>query len=152
MDFVSRLPRTQAGFDEVWKSYAEQRQKPLEFDEGDHVFLRVTPTIGVDSAIKAKKLNSRYIGLFQILKRIGSIAYWIAQPPHLSNLHDVFHVSQLRKYTSDASHILEPKSVQLKENLTLQATSVRIDDTSIKQLRGKKVALVKLAWSRAGIE
>ncbi|XP_072064489.1 uncharacterized protein [Arachis hypogaea] len=91
------------------KSYADQRRKPLEFDEGDHVFLRVTSTTGVGRVLKAKKLNSRYISPFQILKRIGPVAFRIALPPHLSNLHDVFHMSQLWKYTSNVSHILEPK-------------------------------------------
>ncbi|XP_072064500.1 uncharacterized protein [Arachis hypogaea] len=88
----------------------------------------------------------------KILKRIGPVAYRIALPPHLSNLHDVFHVSQFRKYTSDASHILETESVQLKEDLTFHVTPVRIDDTSIKRLRRKEVSLVKVAWIRAGIE
>ncbi|XLS75404.1 hypothetical protein HN51_032269, partial [Arachis hypogaea] len=126
------------------KSYADQRRKPLEFEEGDHVFLKVTPTTGVGRAIKTKKLNPRYIGPFQILERIGPVAYRMALPPHLSNLHDVFHVSQLRKYTPDASHVLEPESVQLREDLTLPVAPVRIDDTSIKRLRGKEVSLVKV--------
>ncbi|KAL4396748.1 hypothetical protein AHAS_Ahas01G0122900 [Arachis hypogaea] len=134
------------------KSYADQRRKPLEFEEGDHVFLKVTPTTGVGRAIKEKKLNPRYIGPFQILERIGPVAYRMALPSHLSNLHDVFHVSQLRKYTPDASHVLEPESVQLREDLTLPVAPVRIDDTSIKRLRGKEVSLVKVAWSRGGVE
>ncbi|XP_057740349.1 uncharacterized protein LOC130957513 [Arachis stenosperma] len=132
------------------KSYADQRWKPLEFDEGNYVFLRVTPITGVGRVIKVKKLNLHDV--FQILKRIGPIAYRIALPPRLSNLHDVFPVSQLRKYTFDTSHILELESVQLKEDLTLQVTPIRIDDTSIKRLRGKEVSLVKVAWSRAGID
>ncbi|XP_052117424.1 uncharacterized protein LOC127747497, partial [Arachis duranensis] len=119
---------------------------------GDHVFLKVTPTTGVGKAIKAKKLNPRYISAFQILERIGPVAYRMALPPHLSNLHDVFHVSQLQKYTPDASHVLEPESVQLRENLTLSVAPVRIDDTSIKRLRGKEVSLVKVAWSRGTVE
>ncbi|XP_052112863.1 uncharacterized protein LOC127739641 [Arachis duranensis] len=134
------------------KSYADQRRKPLEFEEGEHVFLKVTPTTGVGRAIKTKKLNPRYIGPFEILKRIGPVAYRIALPPYLSNLHDVFHVSQLRKYTPDASHILEPEPIQVREDLTLSVIPVRIDDTNIKRLRGKEVSLVKVAWSRAGIE
>ncbi|XP_052111552.1 uncharacterized protein LOC127742869 [Arachis duranensis] len=134
------------------KNYADQRWKPLEFEEGDHVFLKVTPTTGVGRVIKARKLNPRYIGPFQILERIGPVAYRMALPPHLSNLHDVFHVSQLRKYTPDASHVLEPESVQLREDLTLPVAPVRIDDTSIKRLRGKEVSLVKVAWSRGGVE
>ena len=91
------------------KSYADQRRKPLEFEVGEHVFLRVTPTTGIGRAIKTKKLNPRYIGPFEVLKRFGPVAYQVALPPHLSNLHDVFHVSQLRKYTSDAAHVLEPE-------------------------------------------
>ncbi|XP_020963973.1 uncharacterized protein LOC110265353 [Arachis ipaensis] len=83
--------------------------------------------------------------------RFGPVAYRVALPPHLSNLHDVFYVSQLRKYTSDAAHVLEPESVELKENLTFQVTPVRIDDLSVKKLRGKKVPLVKVAWERAEI-
>ncbi|XP_020992007.1 uncharacterized protein LOC110278150 [Arachis duranensis] len=134
------------------KSYADQRRKPLEFEEGEHVFLKVTPTTGVGRAIKTKKLNPHYIGSFEILKRIGPVTYRIALPPHLSNLHDVFHVSQLRKYTPDASHVLEPESDQVREDLTLPVITVRIDDTSIKRLHGKEVSLVKLAWIRAGIE
>ncbi|XP_057760624.1 uncharacterized protein LOC130980996 [Arachis stenosperma] len=113
---------------------------------------RVTPIRGVGRAIKTKKLNPRYIGSFQILERVGPMAYRIALPPHLSNLHNVFHVSQLRKYTPDASHVLEPELVQLKEDLTLPVTPIRIDDTSIKWLRRKEVSLVKMAWSRTGIE
>ncbi|XP_072062817.1 uncharacterized protein [Arachis hypogaea] len=134
------------------KSYADQRRKPLEFEEGEHVFLKVTPTTGVGRAIKTKKLNPRYIGPFEILKRIGPVAYRIALPPYLSNLHDVFHVSQLRKYTPDASHVLEPEPIQVREDLTLPVIPVRIDDTSVKRLRGREVSLVKVAWRRAGIE
>ncbi|XP_057745440.1 uncharacterized protein LOC130963327 [Arachis stenosperma] len=121
-------------------------------DEGEHVFLKVTPTTGVGRAIKTKKLNPRYIGPFEILKRIGPVTYIIALPPYLLNLHDGFHVSQLRKYTPDASHILEPEPIQVREDLTLLVIPVRIDDTSIKRLREKELSLVKVAWSRAGIE
>ncbi|XP_016173901.1 uncharacterized protein LOC107616458 [Arachis ipaensis] len=127
-------------------------RKPLEFEEGEHVFLKVTPTIRVGREIKTKKLNPHYIGLFKILKRIGPVAYRIALPPHLSNLHDVFHVSHLWKYNPDTSHVLEPESVQVREDLTLPIIPVRIGDTSIKRLRGKKESLVKVAWSPASIE
>ncbi|XP_025628565.1 uncharacterized protein [Arachis hypogaea] len=134
------------------KSYTDQRRKPLEFEVGEHVFLRVTPTTGIGRAIKTKKLNPRFIGPFEILKIFGPVAYQVALPPHLSNLHDVFHVSQLRKYTLDVAHVLEPESVEWKENLTFQVTPVRIDDTSVQKLRGKEVSLVKVAWERAGVE
>ncbi|XP_016168539.1 uncharacterized protein LOC107611092 [Arachis ipaensis] len=134
------------------KSYADQRRKLLEFEVGEHVFLRVTPTTGIGRAIKTKKLNPIYIGPFEILKRFGPVAYKVALPPHLSNLHDIFHMSQLRKYTSDVAHVLEPESAELKENLTFQVTPVRIDDINVKKLRGKHVPLVNVAWERAGVE
>ncbi|XP_052111589.1 uncharacterized protein LOC127742948 [Arachis duranensis] len=128
------------------------RRKPLEFEEREHVFLKFTPTTGVGRAIKTKKLNPHYIGPFEILKRIGPVAYRIALPPYLSNLHDMFHVSQLRKYTPETRHVLEPEPIQVREDLTLPVIPVKIDNTNIKRLRGKEVSLVKIAWSRAGIE
>ena len=79
------------------KSYHDKRRKDLEFEVGDHVFLRVTPWTGLSRVLKSRKLTPRFIDLFQILKRVGPVAYQIALPPSLSNLHDVFHVSQLRK-------------------------------------------------------
>ncbi|XP_020992044.1 uncharacterized protein LOC110278176 [Arachis duranensis] len=129
------------------KSYADQRQKHLKFEEGEHVFLKVTPTTGVGRAIKTKKLNPHYIGPFEILKRIGQVAYKIALLPYLSNLHDMFYVSQFQKYTPDASHVLEPEPIQVREDLTLPIIPVRIDDTSVKRLREREVSLVKIAWS-----
>ncbi|XP_072066888.1 uncharacterized protein [Arachis hypogaea] len=134
------------------KSYADQRRKPLEFEVGEHVLLRVTPKNGIGRAIKTKKWNLRYIGPFEILRRFGPVAYQVALPPHLSNLHDVFHVSRLYKYTSDAAHMLEPESVELRESLTFQVTPVRISDTNVKELRGKEVSLAKDAWKRARVE
>jgi len=75
------------------KSYHDKRRKALEFQEGDHVFLRVTPLTGVGRALKSKKLTPKFIGSYQISERIGTVAYTVGLPPHLSNLHDVFHVT-----------------------------------------------------------
>lgn len=75
------------------KSYHDKRRKDLEFQEGDHVFLKVTPVTGVGRALKSKKLTSKFMGPYQIYERIGVAAYRVALPPHLENLHDVFHVS-----------------------------------------------------------
>ncbi|XP_015955682.1 uncharacterized protein LOC107480078 [Arachis duranensis] len=93
-----------------------------------------------------------YNNSYHILERVGPVAYRMALSPHLLNLHDVFHVSQLPKYTPDVIHVLEPESVQIREDWTLPVTLVRIDDTSIKKLREKEVSLVKVAWSRTGVE
>nr|KYP39807.1 hypothetical protein KK1_038872 [Cajanus cajan] len=75
------------------KSYADKRWKPLEFAEGEHVFLKATPTSGVGRALRARKLTLRFVGPYQIIQRVGPVAYRLALPPSLSNLHDVFHVS-----------------------------------------------------------
>lgn len=83
------------------KSYADNRWRPLEFEEGDHVFLRVTPTIGIGRAIQAKKLSPRLIRPFQILQRVGPISYKLGLLSSLSSLHDVFNVSHLKKYIPD---------------------------------------------------
>ena len=118
----------------------------LEFQERGNVFLKITPTTGVGRAIKVKKLSPRFIGPFQILKRVGPVAYRVALPPHLSNLHHVFHVSQLKKYQLDPTHFLEPESIQLKDDLTFHVPPARIVDRSTKHICNKAVQLVKVAW------
>ncbi|KAI5410833.1 hypothetical protein KIW84_056103 [Lathyrus oleraceus] len=128
------------------KSYHDKRRKSLEFQEGDHVFLRVTPITGVGRALKSKKLTPRFIGPYQILERIGEVAYRVALPPSLANLHEVFHVSQLRRYIHDPSHVVQVDDVQVRDNLTVETSPMRIEDRELKQLRGKEIALVKVAW------
>jgi hypothetical protein len=128
------------------KSYHDKKRKDIEFQEGDHVFLRVTSTTGVGRALKSKKLTSRFIGPYQILKRVGKMAYRIVLPPSLSNLHDVFHVSQLRKYVPDPSHVIESDDVQVRDNLTVEAMPLRIEGREVKKLRNKEIASVKVVW------
>jgi hypothetical protein len=130
------------------KSYADKRRRDLEFEAGDHVFLRVTPTTGVGRAIKSKKLTPKFIGPYQIIKRVGPVAYQIAMPSFLSNIHDVLHVSQLRKYVPDPSHVIESDDIEMKDNLTFEVPPIRIDDRSVKSLRGKEVPLVKVIWNQ----
>jgi len=76
------------------KSYHDKRRKDIEFQVGDHVFLRVNHVTGVRRALKCRKLTLRFVGPFEIIEKVGVVAYRIALPPSLSNLHDVFHVSQ----------------------------------------------------------
>ncbi|MCI02642.1 retrotransposon protein [Trifolium medium] len=128
------------------KSYHDKRKKDIEFQEGDHVFLRVTHVTGVGRALKSRKLTPRFIGPYQILKRVGEVAYKIALPSSLSNLHSVFHVSQLRKYILDPSHVIQSDDIQVRENLTVETVPLRIEDREIKQLRNKEIILVNVAW------
>ncbi|MCI41003.1 hypothetical protein A2U01_0062236, partial [Trifolium medium] len=73
-------------------------------------------------------------------------AYRIALPPSLSNLHDVFHVSQLRKYVSDPSHVIESDAIQVRENLTMETVPLRIEGREAKRLRNKEISSVKVVW------
>ncbi|XP_073219683.1 uncharacterized protein [Cicer arietinum] len=75
------------------------------------------------------------------------VAYRIVLPPLLSNIHDVFHVSQLKNYISDPSYVIEPDTIQLKDNLSFEVLHVRIEDKKIKRLRNKEVSLVKEIWN-----
>ena len=129
------------------KSYADKRRRDLEFEAGDHVFLRVTPTTEVGRAIKSKKFTPKFIEPYQITKRVGPLAYQIAMSLFLSNIHDVIHVSQLRKYIPDQSHVIEPDDIEMKDNLTFEVPPMKIEDRSVKNLRGKEIPLVKVIWN-----
>jgi hypothetical protein len=89
------------------KSYHDKRMKDIEFQVGDHVFFRVNHVTGVGGALRRRKLAPRFVGPFEINEKIRAVAYQIALPPSLSNLLSVFHVSQLRKYVYDPSHMIQ---------------------------------------------
>ena len=89
------------------KSYADVRHRPLEFEVGDHVFLRVMPKRGVVRFGKRGKLSPRFIGPFEVLERIDTVAYRLALPPSMIGVHEVFHVSMLHKYTLDPAHVVD---------------------------------------------
>jgi len=93
------------------KSYADQRIRPLEFFASENVFLRVTLFTGVGRELKSKKLTPKFIGPYQILRRIGHVPYKIALCSPLANIQNIFYISQLKKYVSDPSHILESDSI-----------------------------------------
>ncbi|KAK6146170.1 hypothetical protein DH2020_020039 [Rehmannia glutinosa] len=134
------------------KSYVDKRRKDLVFQIGDKVFLKVAPTKGVIRFGKKGKLKPRYIGPYEILERIGEVAYKLALPPELSGVHDVFHVPMLRKYVFDPSHVVNREAIQVKEDLTYEEFPVAILDRKIHSLRNKDVVLVKVQWSRHGKE
>ncbi|KAJ4701059.1 Retrotransposon protein, putative, Ty3-gypsy subclass [Melia azedarach] len=134
------------------KSYADKRRRNLEFAVGDYVFLRVSPWKGILRFGKRGKLSPRYMGPFEIIERIGEVAYRLALPPELSRIHDVFHVSMLRKYISDPSHILDSQPAQLEENLTYEEEAVQILDSREQQLRNKTIPLVKVLWRNHNVE
>ncbi|XP_058202988.1 uncharacterized protein LOC131317451 [Rhododendron vialii] len=95
---------------------------------------------------KKGKLNPRYVGPFEIIKRVGPVAYRLALTSELANVHDVFHVSMLKPYVADASHVLTRPPIELQENLTYEERPIRIMDRRVKQLRNKAIPLVEVWW------
>ena len=98
------------------------------------------------------KLSPQFIGPFQILDRVGAVAYQIALPPYLSGVHDVFHVSMLRKYVSDPTHVLSYEHLQLDQDLSYEEKPVQVLDRKDKVLRTKTVPLVKVLWRNSKSE
>ena len=134
------------------KTYADNRRRLLKFEVGDKVFLKVSPMKGVRRTGNKNKLAPRYVGQFEILDRIGPVAYRLALPPVLKRMHNVFHVSQLRKYVPDPDHIISYEPLQILEDMSYTEEPVQILDRKEKQLRIKNISLVKILWRNQNIE
>ena len=128
------------------KSYADQRRRDLEFQVGEHVLLKVSPSRGIKRFGLRNKLSPRFVGPFEILERVGPVAYRLALPPSLARVHNVFHVSMLRKYIPDPSHIISPTSIQLREDLSYDEAPLQILAREVKQLRNRSIPYVKVQW------
>jgi hypothetical protein len=152
IDKVALIRQRLSAAQDRQKSYADMRQRNLEFTEGDKVFLRVAPMKGVTRFGKKGKLNPRYIGPFEILERVGPVAYRLALPPGLANIHDVFHVSMLRKYIPDPSHVIRYEPLQLQGDLAYKEVPVKVLDRKVQELRTKSIPLVKVLWRNHEIE
>jgi len=129
------------------RKWADQNRRPLEFEVGDHVFLKISPTRGMIRFGSKGKLSPRFIGPFEILGRVGAVAYRLALPPSLSAVHNVFHVSQLRKYVKDDSHMIDHSELQLRADLTFEVQPVAIVDRREKLLKNKSIRLVRVQWN-----
>uniref|UniRef100_A0A2N9EG40 Reverse transcriptase domain-containing protein n=1 Tax=Fagus sylvatica TaxID=28930 RepID=A0A2N9EG40_FAGSY len=128
------------------KSYADTRRRDLEFEIGDMVFVRVAPMKGVMRFGRKGKLSPRYVGPFEILERVGLVAYKLALPPALSGIHNVFHISMLRRYVSDPTHILSYEPLQVQDDLSYEEMPMKILDRKDQVLRNKTIRLVKVLW------
>ena len=100
------------------KSYVDVRRRPLEFEVGDHVFLKVMSKRGVVRFGKRRKLSPRFIGPFKILERVGTVVYWLALSPNMSGVHEVFHVSMLQRYTPDPAHAVDLVKIEVDTDET----------------------------------
>ena len=128
------------------------RRRTLEFEVGDHVALKVVPKRGVVRFGKRGKLPLRFIGPFEILERIGTVAYRLALPPSMLGVHEVFHVSTLRKYTPYPVHVVDWGQIEVDTDGTFEEGPVCIVDSRDQVLRRKTVRPVLVLWRHYGVE
>ncbi|GMJ04800.1 hypothetical protein HRI_004149200 [Hibiscus trionum] len=128
------------------KSYADRRRRDIEFEVGDQVFLKVSPWKKVLRFGKKGKLSLRFIGPYRIVKRVGPVAYQLELPFQLNRIHDVFHVSMLRRYHPDPSHVVQAQDVELRSDLSYEEEPIRILDSDERVLRNRRIPMVKVQW------
>jgi hypothetical protein len=124
------------------KSYADHRRRELSFEVGDFVYLKVSPMRGLHHFKVWGKLTPRFIGPFKILEERGEVAYQLELPPQLFDVHDMFHVSQLKKCLR-----VPIEDLDAKEDLSYQEYPLRISETSERVTRNKKIKMCKVKWS-----
>ena len=115
-------------------------------------FLKVAPWKGVIRFKNREKLNLRHFEQFWILERIGPVAYCLELPLELNPTRNVFHISMLRKYIHDPSHVLEAPTFELQEDLSFKVQLVDVNDREMKRLRSKVIPMVKVLWRSDSVE
>ncbi|GJT32958.1 putative reverse transcriptase domain-containing protein [Tanacetum coccineum] len=129
------------------------RRKPMEFDVGDMVMLKVSPWKGVIHFGKRRNLSPRYVGPFKIIERIGPVAYRLDLPEKLCGIHNTFHVSNLKKCLADENLVIPLKEIQLDDKLHFIEEPMEIIDREVKRLKQSRIPIVKVRWnSRRGPE
>ena len=126
------------------KSYADMKRKYIRYEIGEKVFLKVSPWRKVMRFGKNGKLSPRFIGLYEVIEQVGPVAYRLALPLELEKIHSVFHVFMLRRYRSDLSHVVATETIELRPDLTYEEEPVEILAREVKELRNKKIPLVKV--------
>jgi hypothetical protein len=129
------------------KSYTDHRRRELSFEVGDFVYLKVSPMRGLRRFKVQGKLAHRFIRTFNILEKRGEVAYQLELPPQLSHVHDVFHVSQLKKCLRVPEEQVPMEDLDAKEDLYYQEHPVRILETSERVTQNKKIKICKVQWS-----
>ncbi|GJW08549.1 putative reverse transcriptase domain-containing protein [Tanacetum coccineum] len=126
------------------KSYADLKRKPMDFQVGDRVMLKVSPWKGVVRFGKRGKLNPRYIGPFKVLSKVGDVAYRLELPQQLSRVHNTFHVSNLKKCLSDDSLVIPLDGLRIDDKLHFVEEPVEIMDRETKQLKRSRIPIIKV--------
>ncbi|GJU65924.1 putative reverse transcriptase domain-containing protein [Tanacetum coccineum] len=135
------------------KSYADKRAKPLEFEVGDMVLLKVSPWKGVVCFGMRRKLSPHYIGLFKILARVGHVAYTLELPEESKGIHSTFHVSNLKRYLAEGDIVVPMDEIQLDDKLHMIEEPVEVVDREVKRLKQSRIPIIKVRWdSQRGLE
>jgi hypothetical protein len=129
------------------KSYADIQRRPLQFQVGDFMYLRVSPTRGIQRFGVKGKLAPQYIRPFEILEICGPVAYCLQLPPQLAAIHDIFHVSQLRKCVKVPTEIIDPQAIKIESDLTYTEHPIRVLDTKERSRRRETVKMFKILWN-----
>ncbi|GJV42122.1 hypothetical protein Tco_1420562 [Tanacetum coccineum] len=129
------------------KSYADKRRKPLEFSVGDYVLLKVSPWKGVVRFGKKGKLAPRFVGPFEIIEKVGPVAYRLDLPEELDGVHDTFHVSNLKKCLADPTLQVPLDEIQVDAKLNFMEEPVEILEREFKKLKRSRIAIVKVRWN-----
>ncbi|GJX05761.1 putative reverse transcriptase domain-containing protein [Tanacetum coccineum] len=124
------------------KSYANIRRKPMVFQVGDKVMLKVSPWKGVVHFGKRRKLNARYVGPFKVIERVRTVAYKLELPQQLSRVHNTFHVSNLKKCLSDESLVIPLEELRVDDKLHFVEEPVEVMDREIKQLKRSRIPII----------
>jgi hypothetical protein len=132
------------------KSYVDNRRRPLEFEEGDHVYLKVSPLHGMRRFKVKGKLSPRFIGPFRIFRRVGEMTYQLELPDSLSDVHNVFHVSQLKKCLRVPEEQLPMEELSVQGDLTYTEYPTKILNTLTRVTRNKVIKMCKVQWSHHG--
>jgi hypothetical protein len=134
------------------KNYADQRRKQSQFQVGDYVYLRVSPTKGVQRFGLKGKLAPRYIGPFEITEACGPVAYKLRLPTQLAAIHDVFHISQLKKCIKVPTEIIEQQAIEIEPDLSYVEQPLQILSTKERVTRRKKIKMYKILWDHHTVE
>nr|GEW83833.1 hypothetical protein [Tanacetum cinerariifolium] len=134
------------------KSYADRKRKPMEFEVGDRVMLKVSPWKGIARFIKWGKLNPRYIGPFKVLAKVGNVAYRLELPQELSRVHHTFHVSNLKNCYADEQLAMSLEGVHIDDTLQFVKEPFEIMEREIKRLKRSRIPLVNKARGMATFE
>nr|GEY98612.1 putative reverse transcriptase domain-containing protein [Tanacetum cinerariifolium] len=129
------------------KSYVDKKRKPLEFGVGDYVLLKVSPWKCVVRFGKKEKLAPRFVGPFEIIEKVGPVAYRLDLPEELNGVHDTFHMSNLKKCLADPTQQVPLDEIRVDAKLNFLEEPVEILEREFKKLKRSRIVIVKVRWN-----